>query len=66
MHVVLGYFVISREKRLTTRVAGTSGRAVVNDVPPQYKLPSRQAAARDLKDKNDTLREQALLVCYLI
>ena len=24
MHVVLGYFAISREKRLTTHVAGTS------------------------------------------
>ena len=25
------------KKRLTTRVAGTSGRAVVNDISPRYK-----------------------------
>ena len=36
-HVVLSYFAMSREKRLTTRVAGTSGRAITNDITLQYK-----------------------------
>ena len=69
MHVVLGYFAISRKKRLTTHVAGTSGRAIANDIPPQYRHLSLLSAAR-VKDKNDTLRELALRVyirrCKLI
>ena len=35
---------------LIRHMAGTSGRAVVNDIPPQYRHSSLYAAARVLKD----------------
>ena len=61
MHVVLAYFAISREKRLTTRVAGTSSRVVVNDYPSLIQA-SVKAAARVLQEilKERHVRELAL------
>ena len=61
LHVVLGYLL--GKCFPTKHIAATSGRAVVNDIPPQYKHSSLYAAAR-VKDKNDTLRKLALRVYF--
>ena len=54
--------------RITSCIASTSGQAVVNDIPPQYKHSSLYAAAQVLKDNPEgtTLRELALRVCSLV
>ena len=65
---LIGYFAISEGKRFLQDVAGTSGRAVVNDITlPNSKTVAISCCASSKEQsslkEHHSLREQALRVC---